>query len=344
LYTSKLADMGIFIHRNRNLRGGIKPHLSVRFRSDEGKIKTFAVDTSRTTSKEGEPDLYLITHAHSDHFGKSAMISQNSVCTEETARALEIRYKREFLGKKVGINDSFLIKGVNVKTCPVYHTAGSNAFFWENENGVRILVTGDVKEASDLPKCDVLITEANYGDPNEPSCYFNDDLENIKRIIYENIGYNKIAFGAYDFGKSQKVVEILRYIGYKGPIAMNKITYALTSEFVENAGDLVPINVKERMSTKKAADISIVPPNKLTAVGSNFKKYVLTCRDIYPYPSIRISDHLDVRGLDEMVKKCSPEVTITYHPNTGDRPEKYAQHLRTKGYDAFSLSEIKNIL
>ena len=72
--------------RRINSRGGCAPHLSIRFDSH-----LFSIDTSRSSKACVQPDAYLITHAHSDHYGKSAMLSPKAIASVETARALEPR-------------------------------------------------------------------------------------------------------------------------------------------------------------------------------------------------------------------------------------------------------------
>jgi len=173
-----LFDLGVLPIRHRTNRG-FRPHVSLVFNA--GRRLTFAVDT--TNSRSIQPDAYLITHAHSDHHGKSAMLSEKAVCSRETAQALEILYGREYAGRTFKLGDTIDICGVKVKTYPAHHTIGSTAFYWENEVGTRILVTGDVKDAKDLPKCDCLVTEANYGDPGDPNCHFQDDINKFKEVV-----------------------------------------------------------------------------------------------------------------------------------------------------------------
>ena len=55
--------------RRINSRGGCAPHLSISFDSH-----IFSIDTSRAPKAAVQPDAYLITHAHSDHYGKSAIM------------------------------------------------------------------------------------------------------------------------------------------------------------------------------------------------------------------------------------------------------------------------------
>jgi Predicted exonuclease of the beta-lactamase fold involved in RNA processing len=337
VYSKELADLGIVVFRRQNESGGLKPHLFIRFKSESGKLLTFAVDTTRTAASKNQPDAYLVTHAHSDHYGKSAMLSENAYCSEETARALEIRYEKVYKGKTFRTGSKTDICGVEVQTFDVYHAPGSAAFYWKNELGTRILVTGDVKDAKDLPECDVLFTEASYGDPEDLGCYFKDDVSGLHDAVLSHIGERKIAFGAYEFGKSQKAVSIIREMGYNGPIAMNCKTLSLTQHFVQNAGELVSI---EESSTS----ICIVPIHELSGMDFSVQKYVLTCRSDYPFQNIRLSDHLDVNGLTQMVKDLNPEITVIYHPNKSSRTDRFAKHLEKNGYKAYSVNQIRNII
>lgn len=332
--SKKLIDLGVLALRQRNSRGSFKPHISVRFRNDAGDLRMFSVDTTRTLGKHHQPDAYLITHAHSDHHGKSAMLSPNAVCSEKTAIALEIRHDKRYVGSMFKLGDEIEVGGVKIKTFPTEHTVGATAFFWENDVGTRILVTGDVKDAAGLPPCDVLITEANYGDPADPTCHFADDIESMRCALFE---HGPVAFGAYEFGKAQRAVELIRGFGYDGAIRMDARTRALTRSMLEDAGEL------EGLDSEGDDGVFIVAPWDLNKLPWNMKKHVLSCRMDYPYPVIRISDHLDACGLENMVRKLNPEVTIVYHPG-GDRPYKFSKHLNSIGIDSISIDQIGNVL
>lgn len=331
---NRFTDMGVLAFRQMNSRGTFKPHLAVKFRTDGGNLCTFSIDSTRVPKKQPQPDAYLVTHAHSDHNGKSAMLSDLSVSTEKTAKALEIRHEREFKGRTLACGDSIDINGVTVKTYQTGHTVGAVGFYWVNDVGTRILVTGDVKDPSALPKCDVLITEANYGDHSDPSCHFEDDIEGFRNVM--ECG-SPVAFGAYAFGKAQRAVELLRGIGYHGTIAMEEKSLLLTRSLVDNAGDIVAIGECDE------DEVCIVPPWDLKKLPHSMKKYVLTGRLDYSYPALQVSDHLDANGLAKMVEDIDPELTIVYHPS-GERPEKFASYLNSVGRDAVSLDQVSNVL
>ncbi len=300
---------------------GVKPHLCLAFSLDGGSYR-FGIDTTPSKIVSG----LLITHAHSDHYGKSAMRSPLAWASQETAWALEIIHGQPFQGRTFQLGDSFEIGDVTIKTFPTLHTPGAAAYYWENENGTRFLVTGDVKTDKYLPRCDLLVTEANYGDPYDPECHFHEDLELFREVVEDG----DLALGAYRFGKSQRTVELLREMGYTGEIGMDPVSLQLTRKLTKNTEPL----------TSHIEDINVTQPP-----GIRYKphknKYIVTARKNYCYPNIPISDHMNVQSLLGMVKKCSPEHVIVYHPR-GPRPAKLARYLEEKeGIGATPLEKLE---
>ncbi len=313
-------DFGVEPIRRINSQGGYAPHLSLRFDSH-----LFSIDTSRTPKSGVQPDAYLITHAHSDHYGKSAMLSPMAVASVETARALEIRYNREFKGRTFKVGDSIIIGGVRVDTHPTGHTIGSSAFSWITETGSKVLVTGDVKDFRALPKCDYLISEANYGDPYDLNCIFDDDLSGFSEALESGA-----SFGAYAFGKAQRAVALMRAMGYNDEIGMDPQSLLLTRELMkDSAGPLTKVN---------GGTTNVVAPWNLPKVRCRCK-YFLTGRRDTSYPTIRLSDHLDFRGLMEMIEHIQPSSVLVYHPE-GERTSLLANYLQQCGLEANALNTI----
>jgi putative mRNA 3-end processing factor len=322
-----LFDLGVLPVRYRTGRG-FKPHVSLIFNAE--RRLTFSIDT--TNSLSPKPDAFLITHAHSDHHGKSAMLSRKAVCSEETACALEILSGKKYAGSTFKIGDTINVCDVEVRTYPTHHTIGSCAFFWKNEMGTRILVTGDVKDARDLPECDCLVTEANYGDYEDPNCHFEDNIAAFKEAVEESSG--DIVFGAYSFGKAQRTVRLLRDSGYADGIGMEPVSLALTGGLMENTGPLGGLDSNY--------GVRITTPAGIPAIQAA-KKFILTGRRDYGFPTINISDHMDVNGLIDMVHRCTPRAVITYHP-AGHRPLKLAAYLNKEGIYARALQQISNVI
>ena len=310
--------------RRINSRGGSAPHLALSF-----DRHLFSIDTSRAPKACVQPDAYLITHAHSDHYGKSAMLSPRAVASVQTARALEIRYDREYQGRTFRVGESIIVDEVRVDTHPTGHTIGSTAFSWQTESGQRVLVTGDVKDYSHLPKSDFLVMEANYGDPYDPSCIFEDDLGGFSDALEAGA-----SFGAYAFGKAQRAVALMRAMGYRDEIGMDEKSLVLTRELMgEAAGPLTEVN---------GADTNVVTPWNLHQV-RGWNKYFLTGRRDTSYPTIQLSDHLDFRGLMRMVEHVSPKEVLVYHPE-GERASLLAHHLQECGLETTSLDLIERFV
>jgi putative mRNA 3-end processing factor len=320
-----MSDLGVAPVRRLNSRGRPAPHMSLQFDSH-----LFSIDTSRSPSGCAQPDAYLITHAHSDHYGASGMLSPRSVASVETARALEIRHKRRYMGRTFEVGEQIEVNGVKIKTYPTAHAPGSTAFFWENEVGCKILVTGDVKEYRYLPSSDLLVTEANYGDPLDPECRFDDDIAGFEEALRASA-----TFGAYAFGKAQRAVSLMRAMGYSGEIGMDEQCLALTSELLKGAGPF--IDWRENIF-----GVNVVTPASLQWIASR-NKFLLTGRSNISYPKIRLSDHLDFRGLLRMIDHVSPSATVVYHPE-GSRADSLARHLRGCGMSAVSVSQIEKVL
>jgi putative mRNA 3-end processing factor len=254
------------------------------------------------------------------------MLSPRAVASEETARALEIRYQRDYRGQTFSVGESLLVDEVEVKTHPTGHTIGSSAFSWQTSSGTRILVTGDVKDYRSLPRCDLLVMEANYGDPWDPSCIFEDDLAGFSDALASGA-----SFGAYAFGKAQRAVALMRAMGFDGEIGMDPQSLLLTRELMkEAAGPLTGVNCGET---------NVVTPWSLPQVRSK-DKYFLTGRRDSSYPTIRLSDHLDFRGLIKMIHHVSPQEILVYHPE-GTRSSLLAHHLRQCSLLARGLGEIE---
>jgi putative mRNA 3-end processing factor len=254
------------------------------------------------------------------------MLSERSMASVETARALEIRYGRKYHGRTFSVGESIMVGDVEVKTHPTGHTIGSAAFSWQTEVGTRILVTGDVKDYSALPRCDFLISEANYGDPWDPACIFDDDLAGFFEALESGA-----SFGAYAFGKAQRAVALIRGMGYKGEIGMDSESLALTRELMADSGPYVDV--------QKDCTNVVTPWNLHQVRGNN--KYMLTGRRDMSYQTIMISDHLDFRGLMRMVEHVSPQEVLVYHPG-GERSNLLAHHLQQCGMEATSLDLIES--
>ncbi len=279
----------------RRYNRGFKPHFSLRIDGID-----FHIDSSPGIGYN------LITHAHSDHYGFNNLKNYNAVMSEETVKILNTidnRKNRRFRGIRFQIGDSLNLSGVKIKTYPTFHIIGSSAFLFKEYD---ILITGDVKNYYELPKCSLLITEATYADPSHT---FEDEVD---RLIEE--AENNPIFGVYPVGKAQRVAEILikSGFGFKGDDKIERICEAL--------------------GLNPSDGPTLLPPR----VASMNRGFIITAQKFYRN-RIVISDHLDYRGLIEMIEHCDPEHVIFYH---GKPTKRFLYEIKRMGYSCSTLEDI----
>ncbi len=245
----------------------------------------------------------LITHAHSDHYGQRNVENPRAIASDETAKILEVVSEKSFLGVRFKIGETIKVGDLKIKTFPTFHIYGASAFYFPK---LDLLITGDVKSWKKLPKCKVLITEATY---SHPSNVFEDEIELLLEKAEE--GH---CLGAYPIGKAQRVARILSNDGIEFCVdeKIAKICRALGIE-VGSGG------------------AKITSPSKLK------KGYILTAQKYYKLPRIVISDHLDYRGLLEMIEHCKPEHVIFYH---GKASKTLIEKLKERGITVSTLEDI----
>ncbi len=306
-----LENFDFLPYRRKGRGRGLKPHLTLRF--NYNSVVDFHVDSYKGSIQNDDYRFYnLITHAHSDHYGQNNLSNKNALASVETAKILSEIAEKKFSGRTFRIGDKLKLDGLKIKTYSTKHMFGSTAFLIESE--YKILITGDVKDFSSLPKCDVLITEATYGSPD---FVFEDEIEKL----IENAENSTL--GVYPVGKAQRTAKILTENGY-GVSASQKISRLC---------ELFDIEISED------GEVNLVSPRKL-AEGRG-RRYILTAQRFYRWPRIVISDHMDFLGVLAMVDHCDPEHVIFYH----GKPTESLLNLLDKNYsllkDLDVMSEIR---
>jgi putative mRNA 3-end processing factor len=276
-----LESYGFLPFRRKSKRGS-KPHLTLRFNA--GNITDIHIDSYRGYEQENYKYFNLITHAHSDHYGQNNMSNPFSLASIETADILSAISGKRFQGDIFSVGETFRLGDFKVKTYSTDHMFGSTAFLIKGE--CRILVTGDVKDYRKLPECDVLITEATYGNPD---FIFEEEIDRLIECARNS------TFGVYPVGKAQRTARILLENGFE----------VAGEERISELCRLFDIDVVEK------GDVKLVSPRNLYSYKGN--RYVLTAQKFYRFPRIVVSDHLDFNGILSMIEHCNPEHIIFYH-------------------------------
>ncbi|AIY89658.1 MBL fold metallo-hydrolase [Geoglobus acetivorans] len=283
---------GILIFRRR-FGSRFRPHLSVRVR--ELNVD-FHVDSSPGRGYN------IITHAHTDHYGNRNMKNFKAIASVETSRILNATENQPFRGIVHNVGEKLSLSGVTIETYPTHHMHGSSAYYFRENN---LLITGDVKDYSNLPRCDVLITEATYGHPVH---VFNDELDRVIEVAEQ--GYE---LGVYPIGKAQRIASLLSKngIGFQASEKIEKICKVLGIEF-------------------EPGDSRLVSPKEVK------NGFVLSAQRFYRR-RIVVSDHVDYEGIIDMVNHCDPEYVIFYH---GNPTNQLIEELESDGRKVLTLRDI----
>lgn len=283
-------SFGILLFRRKYGRG-FRPHFSMRVNNVD-----FHIDSSPGKGYN------LITHAHSDHFGQRNMKNHKAIASSETAKILSAVTEKRFVGYTFEVGEKIEVSRISIRTYPTHHMHGSSAYHFRN---LGVLVTGDVKDYSALPRCDFLIAEATYGHPGQ---VFNDELD---RVI--DAAERGKELGVYPIGKAQRIATLLSEngIGFRTVEKIERICKALGIEY--NDGDA-----------------RLLPP-KMVSNG-----FVLSAQSFYRN-RITVSDHVDYRGVVEMVEHCDPEYVLFYH---GNPTKRLVEEMKKSGRKVLTLSEI----
>ncbi|HID42687.1 MAG TPA: MBL fold metallo-hydrolase [Archaeoglobaceae archaeon] len=289
-----------FLPFRRVENGKTRVHLTLRFNID------LHIDSS-----PGNYGYNLVTHAHTDHYGHCNMKNPNAIASEETVTILEAATSGVFSGKCFEVGEKFEIEGLKIKTYPTEHISGSSAFLIESNS--RVLVTGDVKDYSSLPECDVLVTEATYGKPED---LFNEEIDKVISEANESI------YGVYPIGKAQRVARILKKEGFSFS----------AEEKIERICNSLGIGCDEE------GDVRLVSPKSLQNIRG--KRFILTAQRFYWYPRIVVSDHLDYAGIKNMIEHCNPVHVIFYH---GNPSRTLCEEIKEMGIGVTLLKQLERI-
>jgi putative mRNA 3-end processing factor len=274
----------------------------------------------------------LITHGHSDHARSG---HRHVMATQQTLDIMGIRYGDDFAGSTQAaiFGHTVDLNGVKVTFHPAGHVLGSAQICVEH-NATRIVASGDYKRQPDptcVPfepvRCDVFITEATFGLPvfRHPP-----DREEMARLLKSVAQFPERShlIGAYALGKAQRVIRLLRDLGYHEPIYIHG-ALARLSDYYESQGvalgRLEPATIES--GTKKDFAGAVVVgtpsafvdrwarrfPDPVSCYASGWMRIRQRAKQIGVELPLIISDHSDWDELtDTIVETGAGEVWVTH--------------------------------
>jgi putative mRNA 3-end processing factor len=209
----------------------------------------------------------VITHGHSDHArpGHSKVLA-----TAETLEIMKIRL-RDGAGHALQAQPygQWLTIG-DVRLClqPAGHILGSAQIVIDYQ-GRRAVISGDYKRQRDktcapfeLVHCDLFITEATFG---LPVFVHGDDLGEAKKILESQSAFPERAhlIGVYGLGKCQRLISLLRQLGYERPIYLHGSAQSITDFYISQGIDLGKVEAVGEDKSGHAGEIILCPPSSL---------------------------------------------------------------------------------
>jgi putative mRNA 3-end processing factor len=273
----------------------------------------------------------VITHAHGDHArpGHAAVLA-----TEGTLAVMRVRMGEEAAGETQQIlayGERLAVGDVTLWMEPAGHVLGSAQVAMEYQ-GSRAVVSGDYKRAADptcapfvpIP-CDVFVTEATFGLPvftHPPAAAEAQKLLESVALFPDRTH----VVGVYALGKCQRVIAVLRSLGYDKPIFLHGALAPVCAAYVRlgvKLGDVEPATAAGKAAL--AGQIVLAPPSAIadrwarrltdpvTCVASGWMRVRQRAKAGGVELPLVISDHADwpelLQTLDDV---GAPEVWVTH--------------------------------
>lgn len=272
----------------------------------------------------------VITHGHSDHArsGHGAVLA-----TRETIEIMKVRNGPDAAGRyePLPFGQPVSINGVRVRLAPAGHILGSAQIVIEWA-GRRAVISGDYKRTSDptcasfeVVPCDLFVTEATFALP----VFRHEKAENEVEKLLASLAaepHRTHLVGAYNLGKCQRMIRIIRNAGYVEPIHLHGAVTALTElyrSFGVEFGELRP--VAEADARTLPGGIVICPPSALSdpwsrrfadpvrILASGWMRVRSRARQLGIELPLVVSDHADwMELIQTIVETGAEEIWVTH--------------------------------
>ena len=301
----------------------------------------------------------VITHAHDDHTRElSRSIKECSwvIMTEATRDLLSVLRRRDIrrLPNVLGLkyNSPFKLGEETLTLFKARHIIGSAQVLVEDEEGSRLLYTGDFKfPGTPVIEADVLVMEATYGRPGQVREFEHEVEERLVELVRSGLREGPVLIFGYH-GKLQEVMQILADGGVWAPFIMPRRIYEVTrvcERYGMIVGDYMPEDSSEARELMARGEPYVAfyhsssyskvrgpkAAMRITISGWELSRPV---REVGKREFIvGLSDHADFKGLLAYVEECKPKLVITDNYRMGSGAILAEEIRKRLGLPAFPM-------
>lgn len=292
------------------------------------------------------PDLILVSHAHTDHSSGLSQFTENDipvVLSQETYQILKAKGTRIPHPRLIAPGEEIELKDGKIKALRSGHMLGSLQFvidFFEQQ----VAYTGDlnyerslVLPRAQVPKADILLLDCTYGNPY----YLFPKRKNLYPKIREKIQElmskdSKLFLHGYTLGKAQELTKMVWDFFGKRPGVSDTIRDY--NSILEKNADLgeYEVNDGQQFQIRRMGGRN----EEKKAIHINFTGWAVqrTYSNKIGFP---LSSHSDFLELLEFVGEVEPEKVLTLY----SFKEHFAEIVRRElGIRSFSLqNELKQV-
>ena len=292
--------------------------------------------TSLACDAPATRSLRVVTHGHSDHtrgLSESFKSCKKVIMTPATSDLIRLLYgmpsAHEAVLHTLDYGDTLEFEEDTITLFNAGHILGSAQVLVEDDEGTRIVYTGDFKlpEAEIIPS-DVLVIEATYGNPSNRRP-FKDEVEaELVTLVRDSLKKGPVFIFGYH-GKTQEVIRIVRHGGIDAPIIVPKRIYEVTKLYKqreEKISDYYQMGTtvaKEAMKHPYIGLYHLRSAGKFTEKGTKIYlsgwEFEQACKKVGEDEYlVALSDHSDFDELIAYVKESHPKFVVTDNYRAGD--------------------------
>lgn len=301
---------------------------------------------------EWDRKIAIVTHIHSDHtvhFERCLGYYDLIFCSPETKELLItlegdwLRLRRNLIS--LPYENPYSYKEECITLHPARHILGSSQVLVEDQDGVRIVCTGDFDFPTTNPiEADVLVLDATFGDPTQVAKHSRDEIiECLVSTVKKELETSSVCILSHR-GKLQQVMNILNDTGLTIPFLCEHDIFEMCETY-QNCG----VNMGSVLSLKDNAaqeviergerhitfhllgrKLELLPPIHYTKIRvSRWGTTESFYRVADDYCIVALSDHADFNGILEYVRQSRPKLVITDNYRAGSA-DSLAQAIRNE--------------